>query len=65
MRCLSIEKWAVVSRVAGGDYELLSAIAEGRPAKPSFADGVACGRVLEAVSYSLEQRRWVRVDAIA
>jgi predicted dehydrogenase len=45
-------------------YELLSAVAEGRPATPSFADGVACQRVLEAVSRSVEQRRWVRVDEI-
>ena len=46
-------------------YELLSAIAEARPAKPSFADSVACGHVLQAESDSLEQRRCVRVDVTA
>jgi predicted dehydrogenase len=45
-------------------YELLSAVAEGRPATPSFADGVACQRVVEAVTLSLQQRQWVRTDAV-
>jgi len=46
-------------------YEFLSAIAEDRPASPSFADGVACQRVLEAVGRSLDSRSWVRVDAVS
>ena len=57
-----MENWWVNGHLIGYEalfvhqiYELLSAIAESRPAKPSFVDGVACGRVLEAVSVSLEQ----------
>jgi len=46
-------------------YELLSAIAEDRPASPSFADGVACQRVLEAVGRSLESRSWVGVGSVS
>jgi predicted dehydrogenase len=44
--------------------EMLKAIAEDRPASPSFADGVRSQQVLEAVDLSIEQRRWVKVNEV-
>lgn len=43
-------------------YELMQAIAEDRPASPSFVDGVACQAVLEAVDRSIAERRWVSLS---
>jgi len=37
----------------------LRAVADGAPFRPSFADGVACQRVLDAVERSANERRWV------
>ncbi len=42
-------------------YELLTAIGEGRPPEPSFADGVAAQAVLEAVTRSAREGSWQRV----
>jgi len=43
-------------------YELLSAIGEGRCPEPGFQEGVAAQAVLEAVTRSAAERRWVAVD---
>lgn len=40
-------------------YDFLNAIADKTPAAPSFADGVACQRVLEAAEVSAREKRWV------
>ena len=45
-------------------HELLSALAEGRNPAPDFRDGVAAQAVLEAVSRSVEERRWVAVREV-
>ncbi|WP_019911188.1 Gfo/Idh/MocA family protein [Paenibacillus sp. HW567] len=42
--------------------ELSSAVAEGRQPVPSFADGVKCQAVLEAVERSIEERRWIPIS---
>ncbi|CAG7650514.1 D-apiose dehydrogenase [Paenibacillus solanacearum] len=44
--------------------ELMQAIEEGRQPVPNFADGVKCQQVLEAVDWSIEQRRWVRIEEL-
>ncbi|MDO5552546.1 MAG: Gfo/Idh/MocA family oxidoreductase [Planctomycetia bacterium] len=38
---------------------LVTAIAKGESFSPSFADGVTCQRVLEAVQESSEQKKWI------
>jgi predicted dehydrogenase len=40
-------------------YQFLRAIAEGRPASPSLADGIRLQRVLEAARRSAEQGAWI------
>lgn len=42
-------------------FELLSAVAEGRPAQPDFREGWEVCRVIDAVVKSAEERRWVDV----
>ena len=44
--------------------EVIDAIAENRPASPSFRDGVACQQILAAVDLSIAERRWVRVKEL-
>jgi predicted dehydrogenase len=41
--------------------DFVNAIARDEMPQPSFADGVRCQAVLEAVSTSVETRRWVAV----
>jgi predicted dehydrogenase len=43
------------------NYEFLSAVADGDSYEPSFADGVAVQRVLDAIGRSDERGEWVRV----
>ena len=40
-------------------YEFLEAVAHGRDACPSFADGVMCCKVLDAVDESIDKKEWV------
>ncbi|NMO97341.1 Gfo/Idh/MocA family protein [Paenibacillus lemnae] len=42
--------------------EFTNAIQEDRQPEPSFADGVKCQAVLEAVDRSIEERRWVSIS---
>jgi predicted dehydrogenase len=42
-------------------FELLSAVAEERPAEPGFREGWEVSRVIDAVTKSAEERRWVDV----
>ena len=44
------------------NYEFLSAVADGTPYEPSFADGLAVQRVLDAVERSDERGEWVTVN---
>ncbi|HID95744.1 MAG TPA: Gfo/Idh/MocA family oxidoreductase [Candidatus Latescibacteria bacterium] len=44
--------------------DLMDAIAGDRMPSPSFADGVKCQAVLEAVSKSVEERSWVKVSEL-
>ena len=44
--------------------ELISAIAEGRPAEPDFAFGHRITRTIDAVLRSIDQRRWVHVEEV-
>jgi predicted dehydrogenase len=44
--------------------DMLNAIADGVPASPSFADGVACQQILAAVDLSIAERRWVKVSEL-
>lgn len=39
----------------------LTAIAQQKPYRPDFADGVACQRVLDAVERSATERRWIAI----
>jgi predicted dehydrogenase len=41
--------------------DMLAAFHEGRPFSPSFEDGLACQRVLEAVSRSSGSRKWENI----
>ena len=45
--------------------ELVAAISEGRPLREgaTFADGLACQRVMDAVRRSSEERRWIDLTA--
>lgn len=45
--------------------ELMSSIAEDRLPSPSFADGVRCQEVLEAVELSIAEKRWVSLVELA
>ena len=44
-------------------YAFLAAVAEGRPARPSLADGIALQRMLEAVRESARLGRWVKLPS--
>ena len=45
-------------------HDLLSAIAKGKDVHPDFNDGVRCQAVLEAVSLSARERRWIRISEL-
>ncbi len=46
--------------------DLLQAIAEGRPVRPSFEEGLQCQLVLDAVLEASQKQSWVRLsDAVA
>ena len=40
-------------------WEFVSAIVEGRPAVPSFHDGLRAQQVADAVLQSYSERRWI------
>ena len=42
-------------------YDLMNALAEDKMPSPSFVDGVACQKVLEAVEQSINKAKWVKV----
>jgi predicted dehydrogenase len=46
------------------DVEFILAIQEGRPAQPSFYDGLLCQAVIEAVIRSAEELRWYEVPDV-
>ena len=39
--------------------DFINAVSEGKPASPSFVDGVRCQEILAAVDRSIAERRWV------
>ena len=41
------------------DWEFIDSIQKNRPCEPSFADGVAAQRVMEAILKSAEEQRWI------
>jgi predicted dehydrogenase len=43
-------------------FEFLSAVAKGKPASPSFADGLQVARIADAILASGEKRQWVSVE---
>jgi len=45
-------------------YNLLNAIAKKQPGSPSLEDGVKCQEVLEAVTKSIAEKRWVEIKEI-
>jgi len=45
-------------------YELMNGIADGVNPHPDFEDGLKCQMVLEAVTKSAQERRWVKVDEV-
>lgn len=45
-------------------HELLTALAEGRPAQPNFYEGWQVCRVIDAVRAAVEERRWVEMSEI-
>jgi len=65
-----IEHWWPPGHVIGWEhtfvhenYEFLTAVAEGGEASPSFEDGLAAQRVLDAVERSDETGEWVDVES--
>ncbi len=65
-----VERWWPPGHVLGWEhtfvhenYEFLSAVAEGEPARPSFEDGLAAQRVLAAIQRSDERGEWVAVES--
>ncbi len=46
------------------DFVFVQAIADGRPAVPSFYDGMRCQAVIDAVLQSTAERRWVDVAGV-
>jgi predicted dehydrogenase len=46
-------------------FDFLEAIADNKPASPSFQDGLACQEILVAVDRSIAERRWVSMDELA
>jgi len=64
-----VEAWWPPGHLIGYEHtfthsvlDFLRAHAEGRPASPDFADGVANQRVLDAIEKSASSRRWVSAD---
>ena len=45
-------------------FEFVQAIATERDCAPSFADGVACAQIMEAVDLSIARRAWVDVTSL-
>ncbi|THF75516.1 Gfo/Idh/MocA family protein [Cohnella fermenti] len=45
-------------------YEFVQHLASGSPFAPTFADGVRCQEVLEAVDLSIERGTWVSVEEV-
>jgi predicted dehydrogenase len=45
-------------------HDLLSAIVKGRPVHPDFEDGVKVQAVLEGVSLSAREKRWVKISEL-
>jgi predicted dehydrogenase len=45
-------------------FTFVQAIQEGRPASPSFYDGMRCQAVVDAVLQSSQERRWVEVPGV-
>jgi len=45
-------------------YQFLKAISEGRPARPSFADGFHIQATMAAAQRSADEGRWVRVNEV-
>jgi predicted dehydrogenase len=43
-------------------FDLLEAMADGRPPTPSFVDGVRNQRVMDAIEHAARTRRWTAVD---
>jgi predicted dehydrogenase len=43
-------------------YNLLQAISNDKMPSPSFADGVKCQEVLDAVGKSIQEKRWVKIS---
>jgi predicted dehydrogenase len=46
-------------------FDFLEAIADNKPASPSFQDGLAGQEILVAVDRSIAERRWVSMDELA
>ena len=42
-------------------YDFVQAIVRNKKVKPDFEDGLACDMVLDAVTRSAKEKRWVRV----
>jgi predicted dehydrogenase len=45
-------------------FEFCQCVAQGRDCAPSFADGVACARIMDAVERSAARRAWVEVSEV-
>lgn len=45
-------------------YDFLSNVAAGRQGAPSFADGLACQRVIDACQRSSEKKTWVEIEPV-
>ena len=60
--------WPAGHNIGYGDsfvnqaYELISALKDGRKAKPDFCEGLLCERVLEAAQRSVATRKWEQVN---
>jgi len=46
-------------------YDFINAIADRKPATPTFADGLKCQEILVAVDTSVAERRWVRLSELS
>jgi len=64
-----LDRWWPPGHVIGWEhtfvhenYEFLSAVAEGRPFEPSFADGYEVQRVLATIQRADERGEWVSLD---
>jgi len=44
--------------------DLVTAIAENKPASPDFYDGLKCQLVLDAVSDSINTKKWISVPEV-